>query len=494
MSRPARWQRAWAWRKASRCRARSSSSTTRTTSSAIRWSRRSTSPRSAGPRRQEIDEIMALALRINDFLVGLFLGIGIRLVDFKVEFGRLWDNEQMRIVLADEISPDCCRLWDVGHLRQARQGPLPPRPGRRARGLPGSCPPARRADREPAAQGQRTGAGQLQAELMERTETIGQLRCRRLQRRTYSLLATATRGISMKARIKITLSTASSIRRARRSRTRWRASASAASTRCARASTSRSTSPRRTRQRARAGREDLQGPARQHRHRELRVRAGEMMTIVRRTLPTASWPLMAVGAAALGRCCLRAPAAAQAAGRHQRRSRTGNTATPSPCRPDAGTRKARARSTPSARPTSTPNGARLASSATALWCWRSAPKSWPTMPARPPSELAQGYGEAAFREELPEAVCGESDKGRVKIDNVKQALEDTPSRLHGRCRLRRGQVPADRRAARIGALPDRARRALPAGGARADRGFREAARPPSTRSSRVSSVLASREK
>ena len=62
---------------------------------------------------QEIDEVMSLALRINDFLVGLFLGIGIRLIDFKVEFGRLWDNEQARIVLADEISPDCCRLWDV---------------------------------------------------------------------------------------------------------------------------------------------------------------------------------------------------------------------------------------------------------------------------------------------------------------------------------------------------------------------------------------------
>ena len=61
----------------------------------------------------EIDEMMQLALRINDFLVGLFLGIGIRLVDFKVEFGRVWDNEQMRIILADEISPDCCRLWDI---------------------------------------------------------------------------------------------------------------------------------------------------------------------------------------------------------------------------------------------------------------------------------------------------------------------------------------------------------------------------------------------
>ena len=63
---------------------------------------------------QEIDEVMSLALRINDFLVGLFLGAGIRLIDFKVEFGRLWEqNDTMRIVLADEISPDCCRLWDT---------------------------------------------------------------------------------------------------------------------------------------------------------------------------------------------------------------------------------------------------------------------------------------------------------------------------------------------------------------------------------------------
>ena len=60
----------------------------------------------------ELDEIMSLALRINDFLCGLFLGAGIRLVDFKLEFGRLWEGEQMRIVLADEISPDSCRLWD----------------------------------------------------------------------------------------------------------------------------------------------------------------------------------------------------------------------------------------------------------------------------------------------------------------------------------------------------------------------------------------------
>jgi len=62
---------------------------------------------------QEIDEMIALSLRINDFLSGLFMGVGIRLVDFRIEFGRLFDNEMMRIVLADEISPDCCRLWDI---------------------------------------------------------------------------------------------------------------------------------------------------------------------------------------------------------------------------------------------------------------------------------------------------------------------------------------------------------------------------------------------
>jgi phosphoribosylaminoimidazole-succinocarboxamide synthase len=62
---------------------------------------------------QDMDDIVALALRINDFLSGLFLGVGIMLVDFKVEFGRLYENDEMRVVLADEISPDNCRLWDV---------------------------------------------------------------------------------------------------------------------------------------------------------------------------------------------------------------------------------------------------------------------------------------------------------------------------------------------------------------------------------------------
>ena len=62
---------------------------------------------------QELDEVMSMALRVNDFMCGMFAAIGIRLVDFKLEFGRLWEGETMRIVLADEISPDGCRLWDI---------------------------------------------------------------------------------------------------------------------------------------------------------------------------------------------------------------------------------------------------------------------------------------------------------------------------------------------------------------------------------------------
>ena len=66
---------------------------------------------------QELDEIVSLTVRVNDYLSGLFHGIGLKLVDFKLEFGRLWVGDQgaeeMRIVLADEISPDSCRLWDL---------------------------------------------------------------------------------------------------------------------------------------------------------------------------------------------------------------------------------------------------------------------------------------------------------------------------------------------------------------------------------------------
>lgn len=63
---------------------------------------------------QDIDDMLALALRVNDFLSGLFLGAGLRLIDYRAEFGRLYeDTGEMRVVLADEISPDSCRIWDI---------------------------------------------------------------------------------------------------------------------------------------------------------------------------------------------------------------------------------------------------------------------------------------------------------------------------------------------------------------------------------------------
>jgi len=61
----------------------------------------------------ELEEIKMHSLRINDFLSGVFAGIGLRLVDFKVEFGRCVEDNTQFIVLADEISPDSCRLWDL---------------------------------------------------------------------------------------------------------------------------------------------------------------------------------------------------------------------------------------------------------------------------------------------------------------------------------------------------------------------------------------------
>lgn len=62
---------------------------------------------------QELDEIRMYSFRINDFLSGLFMGVGIRLVDFKLEFGRMIEGDREFLVLADEISPDNCRLWDM---------------------------------------------------------------------------------------------------------------------------------------------------------------------------------------------------------------------------------------------------------------------------------------------------------------------------------------------------------------------------------------------
>ena len=61
----------------------------------------------------EIAHATETAFRINDFLIGMFRGVGIKLVDFKLEFGRIWKNDDCKIILADEISPDTCRLWDL---------------------------------------------------------------------------------------------------------------------------------------------------------------------------------------------------------------------------------------------------------------------------------------------------------------------------------------------------------------------------------------------
>ena len=64
---------------------------------------------------KEIKAIDKVSLRINDILQGIFRGVGIKLVDFKIEYGRVWSNDKEvnEIILADEISPDTCRLWDI---------------------------------------------------------------------------------------------------------------------------------------------------------------------------------------------------------------------------------------------------------------------------------------------------------------------------------------------------------------------------------------------
>jgi phosphoribosylaminoimidazole-succinocarboxamide synthase len=61
---------------------------------------------------EEMQDIAAMAIRINDFLSGMFAAVDIRLIDFKLEFGRIYDGDFSRVILADEFSPDNCRLWD----------------------------------------------------------------------------------------------------------------------------------------------------------------------------------------------------------------------------------------------------------------------------------------------------------------------------------------------------------------------------------------------
>ena len=62
--------------------------------------------------KKELEKVKKMMLRINDFMTGMFRGVGIKLIDFKLEFGRIKVNGKDEVILADEISPDTCRLWD----------------------------------------------------------------------------------------------------------------------------------------------------------------------------------------------------------------------------------------------------------------------------------------------------------------------------------------------------------------------------------------------
>jgi phosphoribosylaminoimidazole-succinocarboxamide synthase len=63
--------------------------------------------------QQDMDDVLSLALRVNDFMSGVMFSVGIKLIDFKIEIGRVYDGDFQRLVVADEISPDSCRLWDI---------------------------------------------------------------------------------------------------------------------------------------------------------------------------------------------------------------------------------------------------------------------------------------------------------------------------------------------------------------------------------------------
>ncbi|VAV86391.1 Phosphoribosylaminoimidazole-succinocarboxamide synthase [hydrothermal vent metagenome] len=64
---------------------------------------------------EELSEIFDMTHQINDFLRGFFASVGIELIDFKLEYGRLYDEDETSysLILADEFSPDNCRLWDI---------------------------------------------------------------------------------------------------------------------------------------------------------------------------------------------------------------------------------------------------------------------------------------------------------------------------------------------------------------------------------------------
>ncbi|CUJ25975.1 phosphoribosylaminoimidazolesuccinocarboxamide synthase [Cognatishimia activa] len=63
--------------------------------------------------QHDMDDIYSIAMRVNDYLSGVMYGVGIKLIDFKIEVGRVFEGDFQRLVVADEISPDSCRLWDI---------------------------------------------------------------------------------------------------------------------------------------------------------------------------------------------------------------------------------------------------------------------------------------------------------------------------------------------------------------------------------------------
>ena len=75
--------------------------------------------------QQDLDDMIALALRVNDFMSGVMLGVGVRLADFRLEIGRIWEGDFMRLIVADEITPDSCRLWDLRGVTEREGQPMP---------------------------------------------------------------------------------------------------------------------------------------------------------------------------------------------------------------------------------------------------------------------------------------------------------------------------------------------------------------------------------
>ncbi|QUS36986.1 phosphoribosylaminoimidazolesuccinocarboxamide synthase [Falsirhodobacter algicola] len=79
--------------------------------------------------QQDLDDIVALVLRVNDVLSGAMMGVGMRLADFRLEVGRIWEGDFMRLIVADELTPDNCTLWDLRGLdaegNPREPGPLP---------------------------------------------------------------------------------------------------------------------------------------------------------------------------------------------------------------------------------------------------------------------------------------------------------------------------------------------------------------------------------